>query len=657
VVRIESFMALHAPILPADRPCRISELVRLFDWSATPVGPLEQWPEPLRLAVDLCLRSALPAALYIGAERIVLHNDAWQAQVGGGESLLGQPAGTAPTSLWPLVAELAEQVAETGEGAFVREQPLVLNRAGAAEETWWNCHLVPIADAAGNPIALLNQANEVSRAVLAERRLSFQVLLADALRGASDPEAVKHNATRLLGEYLGTARVGYAEVDEALGEAWVRSDWTADPEVQSLAGQRTELASFGDDALAYLRTGEVLVLSDIRALPLGPERQAGWERVGLRALITVPLVRDGELKAMLYLHEPHPRSWKRSDAAMARDVAERTWSAVERAQAEQSLRDSEDHYRHTVEHNPQVTWTALPDGILNRVSRRWHEWTGTTGLGASWADSLHPDDRAPSYAAWSRSVSTGEPYDIEHRVTLCDGGFRWARSRAFPRRDEAGAICLWYGSTEDIHEKKVAEEHQRLLINELNHRVKNSLATVQAIAFQTLKGNLPLGEARARFEARLIALSKAHNLLTEQNWERAGLERVVRDAVEHLGGDHRFRINGPAVWLAPRSALALALALHELGTNAAKYGALSGEGGVIDIAWAADGETLRLEWKEEGGPIVAAPARRGFGSRLIEQGLGADLGGEARIAFEPDGLRCTIEAAISEIGAREAELG
>jgi two-component sensor histidine kinase len=216
---------------------------------------------------------------------------------------------------------------------------------------------------------------------------------------------------------------------------------------------------------------------------------------------------------------------------------------------------------------------------------------------------------------------------------------------------------LWYGSTEDIHEKKVAEEHQRLLINELNHRVKNSLATVQAIAFQTLKGDLPLIEARGRFEARLMALSKAHNLLTEQNWERAGLERVVRDAVEHLGGDHRFRIAGPAVWLAPRAALALALALHELRTNAVKYGALLGETGVVDIAWRADGGTLRLDWKEQGGPHVAAPTRRGFGSRLIEQGLGADLGGEARIAFEPDGLRCTVEAAISEIAPREPELG
>ena len=649
-------MALHAPKMPTARPCRTSELVRLFDWSPTPLGAMDTWPERLRAAVDLCLRSAIPAALYIGDTRILLYNDAW-ADLIGGEDALGRPAPEVATSLWPIVETLVPGIVQGGEGAFVREQSLTLARQGVDEERWWNCHLVPVLTEDGRLLAILNQANEVTRMVSAEKRLSFQVLLADALRGANDADSVKHSATRLLGEYLGAARVGYAEIDEETSTAWVQSDWTADPDVLSLAGQRTDLASFGDDALTWLRLGEVLTIADIRSMGLGDERTGAWEAVGLRALITVPLVRDGALKAMLYVHEPHARLWKRSDAAMARDVAERTWSAIERAQAEQSLRESEDHYRHTVESNPQVTWTALPNGKLNRVSGRWKDWTGTTGLGSAWAEGLHPDDVERSLAVWADCLATGETYDIEHRLNMVGGSFRWARSRAYPRRGPDGAILLWYGSTEDIHEKKVAEEHQRLLINELNHRVKNSLATVQAIAFQTLRGNISLPEARARFEARLIALSKAHNLLTEQNWERAALERVVRDATEHLGGERRFTVSGPEVWLSPRAALALALALHELGTNAAKYGALSADGGRVDIAWTDQNSTLCLDWKEHGGPPVTAPVRRGFGSRLIEQGLAGDLGGEARIAFEPDGLRCTVEAAIDRIAAREGDFG
>jgi PAS domain S-box-containing protein len=377
--------------------------------------------------------------------------------------------------------------------------------------------------------------------------------------------------------------------------------------------------------------------------------------MGVRALIMVPLIRDGALKALLYVHEPEPRAWRRSDAAMARDVAERTWAAVERVQAEASLRESEDHYRHTVELNPQVTWTAAPDGALNRVAPRWEEWTGSSGLGESWAAGLHPEDVPPSIAAWHHSIATGEVYDVEHRLKLRDGSFRWARSRAFPRRAEDGSILLWYGTTEDIHERKIAEEHQRLLINELNHRVKNTLASVQAIAFQTLKGQISLLEARTRFEARLMALSRAHNLLTERNWEGAELARVVRDATEHLEGDSaRFDLRGEeGLSLRPRAALALALAFHELGTNAAKYGALSREGGRVTIAWREEGDTLLLDWKESGGPEVKPPERRGFGSRLIEQGLASDLAGGAEIHFHPDGLRCTIRASIEAVRATE----
>jgi PAS domain S-box-containing protein len=641
----------------ADARTGMAERIRALDWSSTPLGAIETWPENLRHARGMMEQMGLPTALYCGPEHILLHNDAWAELLGA--DLLGSPASAAPETLWPLVGPVVAEMVETGRGAFMREQPLTINRGGADEETYWNCSIVPVRDEQGRIAAFLNQANEVTKTVLAERRLSFQVALADRLRGLNDPEEVKRAATQLLGEYLGAARVGYGEIDEATGTVSVRSDWTRGEETLSLAGQSGVIAAFGEEALSFLRSGEVLALPDVKALPQAMgDRAAVWEALGVRALIIVPLVRENGLKAVLYVHEPEPRAWKRSEAAMARDVAERTWAAVERAQAEQSLRDSEDHYRHAVELNPQVAWTALPDGQRDRVAGRWQEWTGTSGLGDSWIKALHPEDRERSAAAWAHSIATGEPYDIEYRVKQRDGGFRWVRSRAYPRRNDSGAICLWYGTTEDIHERKVAEEHQRLLVNELNHRVKNTLATVQAIAFQTLKGDVPLTEARARFEARLMALSRAHNLLTEQNWGRASLERVVTDATEHLAGEQsRFEARGDPIWLAPRAALALALALHELGTNAAKHGALSCEEGRIDIRWTIGDALLQLEWKESGGPLVVPPSRSGFGSRLIEKGLEADLGGSARLIFEPDGLRCVIEASLDAIRPADGELG
>jgi PAS domain S-box-containing protein len=628
------------------------------DWGSTAFGPRAEWPAHLEWAAQVTLRSPLATALYWGPERRLLHNEAWTRLVGG-DPAQGAPAPALANSLWPLLGPLIAEVEASGKGAFLAEQPLSLVRGGTAEETYWNCHLVPVIGEDGGVAGVLNQANEVTKTVTVERRLSFQVGLADRLRGINDPEEVKQAAVELLGRYLGAARVGYAEVDEAEGIATVRHDWTRDSSVGSLAGQRAHIAGFGDEALAFFRAGQPLAIPDIRQLPLGSaERTAAWEAAGVRALITVPLVREGELKALLYVHEPEPRAWKRSDAAIVRDVAERSWAAVERARAEQSLRESEDHYRHAVELNPQVAWTSLPDGRLNRVARRWFEWTGTSGLEGSWKEGMHPDDHEATLGEWDRCLATGEPYDVEHRVKRRDGSYRWARSRAFPRRDGDGNIILWYGNTEDIHERKVAEQHQRLLINELNHRVKNTLASVQAIAFQTLRGEMPLAEARARFEARLMALSAAHNLLTEENWVGASLERVVKDSTEHLAGDcGRFDVDGAPLRLAPRAALALAMALHELGTNAAKYGALAAEGGRVSIAWTVDGERLRLSWRESGGPPVAEPSRRGFGSRLIERGLEADLGGAAALHFEPSGLRCEIEAALSAIRAPEQAFG
>ena len=526
-------MATPSPAPAPDMP--MGETVLGHDWAATPLGPKQDWPPSLAFAVGLCLRSPLATALYWGPERILVHNHAWERQVGG-RPALGVPAPGVPHSLWLLAAPLVEQVESRAEGAFLQEQPLRLLRNGEEEETYWNCHFVPILDEAGRVAGVLNQANEVTKTVNVERRLSFQVRLADRLRGVHDPEEAKQAAVELLGAYLGAARVGWAEIDEAQGIAFVQRDWTRDPAVASLAGQRTAIGSFGEEALALFRAGQLLAIPDIRQLSLGSvDRAAAWEAAGVRALIAVPLVREGVLKALLYVHEPKARAWKRSDAAIARDVAERSWAAVERARAEQ---------------------------------------------------------------------------------------------------------------------------HQLLLINELNHRVKNTLASVQAIAFQTLRGEASLAEARARFEARLMALSGAHDLLTEENWGGASLERVVNDAIEHLAGEAgRFAVEGEPLRLAPRAALALTMALHELGTNAAKYGALSVDGGRVSIDWTRSGDRLRLHWRETGGPPVVPPTRRGFGSRLIERGLAADLGGAASLHFDPAGLRCDIEASLAAIRAPERAIG
>lgn len=215
---------------------------------------------------------------------------------------------------------------------------------------------------------------------------------------------------------------------------------------------------------------------------------------------------------------------------------------------------------------------------------------------------------------------------------------------------------LFENAQSELRERRASEKHRRLLTNELNHRVKNTLATVQSIVAQTLR-HAPIGkELRAVLDARLIALSEAHDLLTRENWEGTCLRDVVELALRpyRTGGDERFTVGGPEIEIAPKTALAFAMALHELVTNAIKHGALSVPGGRVVVEWRADAaaERLHLEWRERGGPPVSQPPRRGFGSRMIEGGLAADLNGSVRLEFAAEGLVCVIEAPLPRSGAR-----
>ena len=235
------------------------------------------------------------------------------------------------------------------------------------------------------------------------------------------------------------------------------------------------------------------------------------------------------------------------------------------------------------------------------------------------------------------------------RVRDRDGRLRSLRCEGVPRFDGAGLFLGYTGCNVDNTEATLAAERQRLLIDELNHRVKNTLATVQSVAAQSFRDEVAPTDSRALFEGRLMALSKAHDVLTRENWRGANLHAVVREVIEPYRGGEPFRVRGPALRLSPREALSIAMGLHELCTNAAKYGALSSGAGEILLDWtAASNGRLRLRWEERGGPPVVSPTRTGFGTRLIERGLARELNGEARLSFEPAGLVCTLDLPLSE---------
>jgi two-component sensor histidine kinase/integral membrane sensor domain MASE1 len=219
---------------------------------------------------------------------------------------------------------------------------------------------------------------------------------------------------------------------------------------------------------------------------------------------------------------------------------------------------------------------------------------------------------------------------------------------------------LYQGAQREIAERTRAEEHQRLLINELNHRVKNTLATVQSLASQIRRGAQDPRASYEAFTARLMALSRAHDVLTRQRWEGADLKEIAAGAVQPFDLDGgRFMLKGASVWLEPQTALALAMAWHELATNAAKYGALSVNSGKVDLSWSVmpdsdDALALELVWRESGGPEVKRPTRKGFGSRLLERGLAAELNGEVTVDYQPSGLVCRMTARVPRADATMA---
>jgi two-component sensor histidine kinase len=212
---------------------------------------------------------------------------------------------------------------------------------------------------------------------------------------------------------------------------------------------------------------------------------------------------------------------------------------------------------------------------------------------------------------------------------------------------------------QDITEHKALERRQKLLMDELNHRVKNTLATVQSLASQTARAAHTPAAFRERFEGRLIALSKAHDQLTIHHWESADLRGLLSGSLAPYAGPNPERVilRGEDVVLRPRAVLTLAMAVHELTTNAAKYGALSAPGGRVEIHWqavrTADNKrpVLRIDWSEQGGPLVTNPQQRGFGSKLIEGSVAAELGGTARLVFEPEGLHCEIIIPLEKASA------
>jgi PAS domain S-box-containing protein len=330
------------------------------------------------------------------------------------------------------------------------------------------------------------------------------------------------------------------------------------------------------------------------------------------------------------------------------------------AERQQALQVSEERARLALEAGHMGTWWFDPDKRVGGWSSQAAAMVGmsegaTTMDPKEWQAILHPEDVERVVEKWRDAVRNRGDYEDEYRVRSSDGSIRWIYSRGKVFLDTQKRPIYFVGIFHDITERKNAEEQQRFFLDELNHRVKNTLTTVQSIASQTLRTTESPAQFKEAFEGRLLALSKTHNLLTRKSWREAELRDVAEQelAPYRKQGDERVVLTGPDVRLPARYAINLGLVLHELVTNAAKYGALSTNAGRLEVTWSvmegADRpKQLRIHWTETGGPPVAPPKRQGFGSRLIRRSIEGELGGYMVLNFAESGVAYDISVPLSQ---------
>lgn len=609
--------------------------IRAYDWSATPLGPIQSWPHALRVALGICLNSSFPTAIYWGPELRLLYNDAWAPiPAERHPGALGKPAAQVWADIWPVVGPQFERTLLTGEGFSAFDQMLPMVRGGQVRETYWNYSFTPIRGEDGSIVGVFNQGNETTDRVLSERQRTAET---ERLRRMFDqapgfmamlrgPDHVVELANAAYMQLVGHRDVVGKPVREALPEV----------EGQGFFELLDNVAASGRSFVG-------------RAMPVDLQRAPG-----------APVER--RFVDLVFQPVTDPTGAISGIFVEGADVTERMTAEAERDALIRALEVEQMRLTIMLEHLPVGVGITDAEGrimvanppLRQFVQDRVPSQDRRPGIGWS---GHHPDGRPiePRDFPAARALR-GERVVPGTEFLFRDGDREtWTRVSAVPVPADGGGVAGAVILVEDIDAWKRLDRQRELLHDELNHRVKNILATVQGLAAQTLKGTGGDPRRFARhFGARLRTLARAHDLLTLKGWESTSVEATIRNALApwleggrtgqiDLAGDCRERT------VSPRQAQALVMAFHELATNATKYGALSVPTGRVGIH--CDGESdgfVKLRWREAGGPEVRRPPdRRGFGTRLLERGLGHDLGSGSSVAlhFDAAGLNAVIRFA------------
>lgn len=620
-------------------------LLRDLDWSRSPLGPPESWPIALRMTANLMLDSKFPMFLAWGPQLGFLYNDAYIDVLGGKHpAAAGLAFHDIWAEIWSDISPLIDR-AMAGEATYAENMPLAMLRKGHEEQTWFTFSYSPLRDESGQIAGMFCACTETTRQILADRRQAFQLALSDRLRGVTEAAEVMAEAAAALGRQLSAGRVGYGEIDVLADTVHVERDWNG-PTLPSLAGETRPLASFGPHIIDALRAGETLVLNDVaqdaRAAPYAP----GYDSIGVRALLVVPLIRHGALAAVLYLHEAQARRWTEEEVALAQDVAERTWATVERARADERRRRAEaalsqqlaserNRLRTLFEQAPGFMAVLRgPEHVFELANAAYLRLIGPREvIGKRARDALPDVEGQPFFDLLDSVYRSGKPYfENEARLMLrpAPEGPLLERYVDFvyqpvtePDGKVSGIFVEGYDVTERVHAYHALREADRRkdeFLAMLAHELRNPLAPISAAAeLLRVVGNDPLrvrntadvilrqAEHMTGLVDDLLDVSRVTRGLVKLDFEALDLGDVVAAAIEQV----RAMIEAKRQVLTMRHGgtpafvsgdrLRLVQVVSNLVNNAAKY---TPEDGEIGIVLTADDDEVQLEVRDRGVGIA-----------------------------------------------------
>jgi PAS domain S-box-containing protein len=593
----------------------MSDRIRAHDWAATPLGAVETWPQSLKSAVDLILPGGFPMIILWGPQLIQIYNDGYARIMG-----LKHPAGLgqATRECWPEVWHINEPIYErvfAGETVTFDDALYPLARSGDLEDVWFTLSYSPLRDENGAIAGVLVTLFESTARILAQRQReeaagALQVS-EERLQRVLETDAVgvlffDHEGTLIGANEVFLTMTGWSREDVDSR----RLDWRRMTPPEWVAASEAQMENLA-------ATGRI-----------GP-----YEKEYLR--------KDGSRSWMLFA---------------GRDLGDGT--IVEFAidiNSRKQAEAAEWRLAAIVESSDDAIVSKDLNGIItswNRGAERLFGYEAEEVIGKS-ITILIPADRQDEEPRILERLRRGERVDHFETVRRRKDGRPIEISLTVsPVKDDSGRIIGASKIARDITERKRLEEQLLLVNRELHHRVKNTLATVQAVIASTARRAQTVDEFQQAVMDRIASLAKTHTLLIEKEHGGASIKDILNSELAPYddGTGQRVRLAGPDVRLPSEIAVAFGMAVHELTTNAAKYGAFSLPSGRVEVTWSpeeqADGCRLNLAWQEQDGPLVEKPARQGFGSVLLHRALGRQLGGEVETTFASDGLRVRISAML-----------